>query len=170
MVAGNIVFARAFNFKFNFVANGNGAFQHGANHNGSAVRQFFGGFNFQHACRCNNAAGVAKLSAAFSVERGNIADNCSFFAVLHAVNRLCIVRRVHGNNFAAFCAFVNLQSSKVNAAGVVNNRTSGLIVAGVARHFALYFQCFVKAFFVQRHAFFFKDFGSQLTREAESIA
>ena len=63
MVAGNIVFAPAFNFKLNFVANGNSAFGYGANHNGCAVRQFFGNFNLHYAGRGNNAAGIAKLSA-----------------------------------------------------------------------------------------------------------
>ena len=108
MVAGNIVFASAFNFKLNFIANGNGAFGYGANHNGCAVRQFFSNFNLHYAGRSNNAAGIAKLSAAFSVECGNVGNNSGFFAVLHALNRLCVMSRIHGNNFAALCAFINL--------------------------------------------------------------
>ena len=108
MVAGNIVFASAFNFKLNFVANGNGAFGYGANNNGCAVRQFFGNFNLHYAGRGNNAAGIAKLSAAFSVECGNIGNNSSFFAILHTLNRLCVMSRIHGNDFTALCAFINL--------------------------------------------------------------
>ena len=169
MVTSDIHLACLVYSKGNSVTYSNSAFGYGTDHNNSAVRQLFGNIYSDNAGRSGNSTDIAQLAAALSMESGNVADNSNISAVSSVFNRLCVMRRIHLHNLSFGCSFVNLQLSNIDAAGVINNRTTFFIVACFTRHFTLNLQRSVEAFFIHSHAGFFQNFFSQFPGEAKGI-
>ena len=79
------------------------------------------------------------------------------------------MRRIHFYDGSASSSLIHLQRTNLNAGGVINNGTTFLIVASIARHLALYLKRSIKASLVHGQALLLKDFCSQLPGEAKGV-
>ena len=169
VVTSDVVFTSILYSEGYFFTNIYNAFYNITNHDGSAVRQFFGYGYFDYAGRSSNGTDVTQLTAAFSVESSYVADNSNFSAVTSSFNGLCILCRIQAYDFTSGCSFVNFKVSYYYTVGVIDNRTACFVVACVTSHFTLNFESSVKASFVHGHAMFFENFSSQFPGEAKGV-